>query len=386
MQIRALALDVFGTLIQYGQRLAPYSRLVGARGKGAARLPFLTRDVPVATFAAELGLEHLLPNIEADLAEELVGLRLFAEVPEMLTRARCAGLRLAVCSNLASEYGPAVRSLLPSVDACVLSYEVGLAKPDPAIYQRVCDALGCVPGEVVFVGDSKRCDVHGPLAFGMQARHLDRRAGESLLDVLADLLLTCDGITAIGNNYDALRANPDRGLLPDDVHARLATTGSQILDIAAIPRRRETMTRDELTGSVPVHDYEGRPFYVSLDEIPQPWQAQFWAALQGSQCPKIDGVERAAYALDWQCWVNGRWYGRHGPEGLDAEPANMHVLHRLSDYPVLATLARECTEAIKLDGRACRYVYEAALPRIDWKAVSANERAFMHLLGIKVQP
>ena len=165
MQIQALALDAFGTLIQYGQRRAPYGRLLAGQGEGAARLPFLTRDVPVATFAAELGLEHLLPDIEADLAEEL-----------------------AVCSNLAAEYGPAVLGLLPGLDAYVLSYEVGLAKPDPAIFQRVCDALGCAPGEVMFSGDSKRCDVDGPRAFGMQARHLDRRAGQSLLDVLAGIV------------------------------------------------------------------------------------------------------------------------------------------------------------------------------------------------------
>ena len=188
MQIRALALDAFGTLIQYGQRRAPYGRLLAGQGEGAARLPFLTRDVPVATFAAELGLEHLLPDIEADLAEELAGLRLFAEVPQVLEQSRAAGLRLAVCSNLAAEYGPAVLGLLPGLDAYVLSYEVGLAKPDPAIFQRVCDALGCAPGEVMFSGDSKRCDVDGPRAFGMQARHLDRRAGQSLLGVLAGIV------------------------------------------------------------------------------------------------------------------------------------------------------------------------------------------------------
>lgn len=181
-------LDAFGTLIQYGQRLAPYGRLLAGRGEGAARLPFLTRDVPVATFAAELGLEHLLPDIEADLAEELAGLRLFPDVPQVLEQSRAAGLRLAVCSNLAAEYGPAVLGLLPGLDAYVFSYEVGLAKPDPAIFQRVCDALGCAPGEAVFVGDSKRCDVDGPRAFGMQARHLDRRGGQSLLDVLAGLV------------------------------------------------------------------------------------------------------------------------------------------------------------------------------------------------------
>jgi len=181
-------LDAFGTVIQYGQRLAPYGRLLAGRGEGAARLPFLTRDVPVATFAAELGLEHLLPDIEADLAEELAGLRLFGEVPQVLEQARAAGLRLAVCSNLAAEYGPAVLGLLPGLDAYVLSYAVGLAKPDPAIFRLVCAELDCAPGEVVFVGDSVRCDVDGPRAFGMQARHLDRRAGQSLLDVLAGVV------------------------------------------------------------------------------------------------------------------------------------------------------------------------------------------------------
>ncbi|MCQ9730197.1 HAD family hydrolase [Pseudomonas aeruginosa] len=240
--IRAIAFDAFGTLIQYGRRTAPYSRLLTERGEGAARLPFLTRNVPVATFAAELGLEHFLPDIEADLAEELAGLRLFAEVPELLARARRAGLRLAVCSNLAAEYGPAVRGLLPDLDAYVLSYEVGAAKPDPAILQRVCDALGCAPGEVMFSGNSTRCDVDGPRAFGMQARHLDRRAGQSLLDVLADVLLTGDEIADIDSAYDALRTNPDRGVSSADVRARLATTGGQAPDMASIPRRREPMT------------------------------------------------------------------------------------------------------------------------------------------------
>ena len=63
------------------------------------------------------------------------------------------------------------------------------------------------------------------------------------------------------------------------------------------------MTREELIAAVPVHERDGRPLYVILDDIPQPWRDQFWAALRGSQCPKVEGVERAAYAWDWQSWV-----------------------------------------------------------------------------------
>ena len=68
------------------------------------------------------------------------------------------------------------------------------------------------------------------------------------------------------------------------------------------------------------------------------------------------------------------------------DPATMHTLYRLADYPVLASLAQGGTKASKLDGRACRYIYEAALPRIDWQAMSTSERAFMHSLGIEVKP
>ena len=64
----------------------------------------------------------------------------------------------------------------------------------------------------------------------------------------------------------------------------------------------------------------------------------------------------------------------------------LHSLYRLADYPVLAALSRDRSQATRLDGRACRYIYEAALPRIDWQAMSASERAFMHSLGIEVKP
>lgn len=186
----AIAFDAFGTLIQYGGvRLNPYRLLLDGRpGDHAERLPFLTRNVPPATFATELKLEHVMPEFEIQLAQELAEFQLFSEVPEVLARAREAGLRVAVCSNLAQTYGDVVHRLLPDLDAHILSFEVGAAKPQPAIYAATCKALDSAPGEVIFVGDSQRCDLHGPLVFGMQARWLDRGAGQTLLDVLAGVL------------------------------------------------------------------------------------------------------------------------------------------------------------------------------------------------------
>jgi phosphoglycolate phosphatase-like HAD superfamily hydrolase len=102
MTIRAVAFDAFGTLIGYGgRRINPYLRLEDAApGEKAARLPFLTRNVPVDVFADELGRTHLLPVIQRELAEEVAGLRLFDEVDVTLRKLRAAGTRIAVSSGV----------------------------------------------------------------------------------------------------------------------------------------------------------------------------------------------------------------------------------------------------------------------------------------------
>lgn len=184
-KISAVCFDVFGTLIVRERgRVTPYMRLA----RGDERLPFMTRDVGVEVFAEELGLSHLMPVIQHELGEELQSIKLYPEVDQVLKKLRARGKKIAVCSNLAQAYGPAVRDLLPGLDGYSLSYEVGAAKPDPAIYQNVCNMLGSRPRDVLFVGDSRRCDFEGPQNFGMQARLVDRSAGETLIEALAGVI------------------------------------------------------------------------------------------------------------------------------------------------------------------------------------------------------
>lgn len=64
------------------------------------------------------------------------------------------------------------------------------------------------------------------------------------------------------------------------------------------------------------------------------------------------------------------------------DTAVMQALHRLADYPVLADLAATRTQATSLDGRACRYLYEAAGSALAQYEVSENERAFMQQIGV----
>lgn len=183
----AVCFDAFGTLINYVVRLNPYRRLlVGGPPKQTKRLSLLTRNTSMEAFARELGREAELPTMQRELAQELAALALYPEVGPVLHMLRQAGRKVAVCSNLAGAYGPAVRGLLPTLDAYALSYEVGAAKPDPAIYKAVCTTLRCLPGDVLFIGDSQRCDLQGPRAIGMAAHWLDRARGQTLWDALVE--------------------------------------------------------------------------------------------------------------------------------------------------------------------------------------------------------
>ena len=137
----------------------------------------------------------------------------------------------------------------------------------------------------------------------------------------------------------------------------------------------QALTRQEMLASEPIRTAEGGRYYVDLADIPQPWREGFWVALHGSGRPIVEGVERAAYAWDWEGWVCGQAF---------SEPAVMRALHRLADYPVLAALAATRTHATSLDGRACRYLYEAAGSALAQYEVSESERAFMQQLSVVV--
>ncbi|MGN1346730.1 MAG: HAD family hydrolase, partial [Eubacteriales bacterium] len=68
-------------------------------------------------------------------------------VSAMLEALKRAGYRLGLCSNCSAEEVAALDSsiLRPYFDAVVLSYEVGMAKPDPRIFLRTAEGLAVAP-------------------------------------------------------------------------------------------------------------------------------------------------------------------------------------------------------------------------------------------------
>ena len=60
-------------------------------------------------------------------------------------------------------------SIASYFEACILSCRVGIRKPDPRIYQLVCDALGVTPSACLYVGDGGSHELTGALRVGMEA-------------------------------------------------------------------------------------------------------------------------------------------------------------------------------------------------------------------------
>ncbi len=54
-------------------------------------------------------------------------------------------------------------------DCIVISEEVGVAKPNPAIFHYACKLLNCNPSDCYFIGDSWENDIEGSRRAGMKA-------------------------------------------------------------------------------------------------------------------------------------------------------------------------------------------------------------------------
>ncbi|MER8043602.1 HAD-IA family hydrolase [Streptomyces sp. NPDC094032] len=84
------------------------------------------------------------------------------------------GVLVAVVSNIGWDLRPVFRAhgLDEWIDLYALSYEVGVQKPDPAIFRFACDGLGLAPAETLMVGDDRTAD-GGARALGSRVHFVD---------------------------------------------------------------------------------------------------------------------------------------------------------------------------------------------------------------------
>lgn len=94
-------------------------------------------------------------------------------VARLLARVRQAGYRTLLLSNTDPERFGFVLRRFPELlifDGYVLSFELGLLKPDPAIYLAAARLAGCPPSECVFIDDIEE-NVRGAEEVGMVGVH-----------------------------------------------------------------------------------------------------------------------------------------------------------------------------------------------------------------------
>ena len=83
---------------------------------------------------------------------------------------RAEGYRTAILTNNVKEWGPYWKQSIPLdlFEVVVDSCDVGLRKPDPAIFGLTCERLGVVPEAAVFLDDTRR-HVEAARAVGLHA-------------------------------------------------------------------------------------------------------------------------------------------------------------------------------------------------------------------------
>ncbi len=104
---------------------------------------------------------------------------LYPHVGATLAALQREGYRIGLISNTGRTWGRFLRPIQDDLgigkyfDDRIFSDELGVRKPEPAIFEKALEHLGLRPGEVVHVGDDLVADVAGSKGIGMRAVWFD---------------------------------------------------------------------------------------------------------------------------------------------------------------------------------------------------------------------
>jgi len=107
------------------------------------------------------------------ISDHFIALDLYPDALPTLQWAKEAGHRIGISGNNSAHTEAFARDL-GLADVVGSSERWGVAKPDPAFFQRLIAEAGCAPDEIVYIGDRVDNDVLPALAAGLQAIHLAR--------------------------------------------------------------------------------------------------------------------------------------------------------------------------------------------------------------------
>jgi putative hydrolase of the HAD superfamily len=208
MAIKAVIFDFGGVILlppgekhlqDWAQRLGLTRAALAQALWGEAWQLLEKNQIDDVTYRRRLGEALGLPDLDAVerfFAQFYADERLFPEMLDLIERLRRSDqIKLALLTNAYVGQDEVMRrkwGLDPHVifDVYVNSAEVGLAKPDPAIYELTLARLGVSPGEAIFVDDGA-ANVQAAAALGIHAIHFD--GIEALDTVIAQVERLVDG-------------------------------------------------------------------------------------------------------------------------------------------------------------------------------------------------
>lgn len=100
---------------------------------------------------------------------------LYPDALRSLDALRARGFRLAIVANQPAARHAELEALAVRAEVMAMSEEMGVAKPEPAFFERVLELLGSPePADVAYVGDRVDNDILPAAAAGMRAVWLRR--------------------------------------------------------------------------------------------------------------------------------------------------------------------------------------------------------------------
>lgn len=208
MSTQGIFFDLYGTLLIYGDMkqawndwLAAFYDLLKAQGLNSSRTAFSQACDGFFSAPAPAGKDDHLTDLERrilrlcatlDLQPETASLRDIAdriaaawqshvsidpEAKPVLMDLKRRNKTVGLVSNF--DHPPHVRRILSengwatAFDTIVISSEVGVKKPDPAIYALALQRTGIAPADAIYVGDTHE-DVAGAIAAGIQPIFITR--------------------------------------------------------------------------------------------------------------------------------------------------------------------------------------------------------------------
>lgn len=122
--------------------------------------------------------DEVLSKFQSDMDFQLSSLSVYEDFLPTIDILKRLWYKTAVVSNLSKPYSYPLTHLIPkdTFDYTLLSYNVGMQKPDTQIFNHLKTLSWYSWNQIVMVGDSLKSDIEWAIHADIQAIHIDRNS------------------------------------------------------------------------------------------------------------------------------------------------------------------------------------------------------------------